>query len=273
MRRLAYWGLFGFSAIGLALVAQHARAESAVERYLAAGKTFDALKAEANAKGEMPRISDPRTAEVLAVLADTNDTYGTPAFPAGREILDKDICSIPNKAAVGYSLLGLDAMMKDKTIDPNGDKKVVAQQILELQVKNYVAYQDEILPLVGFGRHCMAGVLPILTSFVGNLPAAQMTEIRRDGLRKMRLGIKGMIVGSIVGLGDTGIRDGLRVAAFNGLKRDLPQLVPALSIEDRAEVNQTIKSLAPKVPTKQQEDIAAMLEVLDTKTCVGLCTY
>jgi hypothetical protein len=231
------------------------------------------LKAEANAKGEMPRISDPRTAKVLAILADTTDTYGTPAFPAGPDILDKDICSIPNKAGVGYSLFGLDALMKNKTIDPNGDKNVVAKQILELQAKNYVAYQDEVLPLVGFARHCMAGVLPTLTTFIGGLPAAQMTEIRRDGLRKMRLGIKGMIAGSIAGLGDAGIRDALRVAAFDGLKRDLPQMVAALSLEDRAEVMKTIKALTPQVPAKQQGDIAAMLQVLDTKACEVLCTY
>jgi hypothetical protein len=273
MFRSAIWGWIGLNAIALAFTVLPVRAETAIERYLAASKTFDALKAEANAKGEMPRISDPRTAEVLAVLADAAGLYGTPAFPAGPEILDKDICSIANKAGVGYSLFGLDALLKNKTIDLNSDQKVFAQQIWELQAKNFVAYQDEVLPLVGFGRHCMAGVLPTLTSFVGSLPAAQMTEIRRDGLRKMRLGIKGMIVGSIAGLGDTGTRDLLRIAAFNGLKRDLPQMVPALSIEDRAEVMKTIKALAPKVPIKQKDDIVAMLEVLDTKTCEGLCTY
>ncbi len=273
MRRLASWSLAGLSALGLALVVLPAWAESAIERYLAAGKTFDALKAEANAKGEMPRISDPRTAEVLAVLADATDAYGTPAFPAGREIIEQDICAIANKASVGYSLFGLDALVKGKMIDPNGDKQIVAQQISELQVKNYVTFQDEVLPLLGFGRHCMAGVLPTLTTFVGNLPVEQMTEIRRQGLQQMRFGIKGMITGSIAGLGDIGIRDTLRVAAFNGLKRDLPRLVPALSIEDRSEVIKTIKALAPKVPAMHQKDVAAMLDALDSKTCEGLCTY
>jgi hypothetical protein len=257
----------------LTLAAPPAQAESAIERYLAAEKTFDALKIEANAKGQMPRISDPRTALVLAVLADKSETFGTSAFPTGPAILENSICGISNKVAAEYRLAGLNEMIQSKKMNPDGDKKLYAAQLAELEVKNLIAYQDEVLPLISFGVHCMAGVIPTLTSFFTSLPSEELTEARLQGLSQMRLGIKDMIVGSIVGLGDTGIRDTHRVAGFDGLKRDLPQFVPVLTIANREDVIKTITALKVNVTAQQQKDIAAMLEALGSKTCEGLCAY
>ncbi len=261
--------LTGFLA--LALFAAPARAQTGIERYQAAAMAFDEIKTTAAAKGEMPRITDARTAELLAILSDTTGSYGSAGFPSGKDAISKDICSIPNKIASAYALHGLDALFRDQKVDKNTDPKEIAAKVAVLYAANVSKYQGEVVPVINFARHCLVGTLDALAEFVKGLPPAQMTDIRRDGLRKMRQGMQQMIIGAVTVLTDAGLRNDLRSLLFNSLQRDLPKMVSALTLAERAAVKTALEGLRSSMPVERHPEILNMVKVLSDSTCVGLC--
>jgi hypothetical protein len=255
----------------LALCAAPARAQTGFERYQAAAKAFDEIKTSAVAKGEMPRITDARTAELLAILADKTDSYGSAGFPSGMDAMTKDTCSIPNKIASEYALHGLATLFREQKVDKDTDPKEISAKIAVLYAANVSKYQSEVVPVLNFARHCLVGTLPALAEFVKGLPPAQMTEIRRDGLRKMRQGMQQMIIGAVTALTDADLREDLRSLMFNGLQRDLPNMVSALTLAERAQARAALESLRGSMPVERQPDILNMVKVLSASTCDGLC--
>ncbi len=253
------------------LAATPGNAQTALERYQAAAKSFDELKASAVAKGEQPRITDARTAELLAILSDNKELYGSVGFPSGMDAISKDTCSIPNKIASGYALHGLDALFRDQKVDNTTDPKQIAAKVAVLYAANLAKYQAEVVPVINFARRCLVGTLPALADFVKRLPPEQMTDIRRDGLRKMRLGLQQMIIGAVTALSDTGLRDDLRTLMFTGLQRDLPSMVSALTLAERAQARTALEGLRSSMPVARHADILNMVTVLSSTTCEGLC--
>jgi hypothetical protein len=255
----------------LALTAAAATAQTGFERYQAAAKAFDEIKASAATKGEMPRITDTRTAELLAILSDTADAYGSAGFPSGMDAMTKDTCSIPNKIASGYALHGLDVLFREQKVDNNTDPKEISAKVAVLYTANVSKYQAEVVPVINFARRCLVGTLPALAEFIKGLPPQQMTDVRREGLRKMRQGLQQMIIGAVTVLTDTGLRDDLRNLMFIGLQRDLPSMVAALTLAERAQARAAIEGLRPSMPVARHPDILNMVKVLSNTTCDGLC--
>lgn len=241
---------------------------SELEKYNAAAQKFEQLRSEAKKQDRLPRISEPETAATLAILANASGSLGTPAFPASAETMEADVCGAAFKATVAYMLFGL-----DKEIKPGMSSADSGQLFLAIQQKNFSAFQDEVVPLLVFSTHCQALHIPVVENFIANLPVEQITAIRRNGIKQLRLGIRQMVVGSIQQLADPNLKDINRHAMFFGVVRDLPTFVPILKPEERAQMRQFLEQQIAIAPSEFQEQIKGTIAAFQTDKCEGLCKY
>lgn len=192
-----------------------AAAETELQEYLEAGKTFESLKAEALKTGDVPRPSDPRVRDTLAILANNSRTFGSASFRFDDDAAKSDLCSVAVRATMTYGLFGLEAFVKEKGLSPTSGREAFYEATLELQGRNVVSFQDEVFPLLAFSVRCLAASLPWLAGFVEKLPSEQMTEVRREGLRKVRQGVREVVIGDIESLNHEGLREGNRRLLFS----------------------------------------------------------
>lgn len=268
-----------FRTLGIVLIAclaTHAAAAAAgteLQKYFAAAEKFEALKAEANKKNEMPRLRDKEVAETLAVLSNKSGTFGTPAFPMNAEAMDRDLCGAANKAQAAYSMniLGIDALYAEKKFPLKDDPETISRVMDELIKRNTIAYQDELFPLLAFGDDCLAATVPLLTEFMTKLPPEQFTPIRRQALVKFRDGVSSMALGALADLNAPGLSEPNRSLQLKAVLRDLPVLSGVLPLKARAQLKAAVEAALPSVPKAHQAEGAAMATILDDPKCEGLC--
>jgi hypothetical protein len=262
------------AALMLAFAAP-AAAETEMDKYFAAGKRFEALQAEAAKKGALPRLSDPAVAETLAIISNKSGTFGSAAFPMNKEAMDRDVCGVANKvqAAYGMSLLGLEALVKEKKVPPKDDPDSIANIMHELMNRNLITYQDEIFPLLAFGANCFSASLPLLIDFVAKLPSEQMTEIRRQGIVKGRNGVNELVTGAMAILLEPRYSEENKIIQLKSALRNLPVLSGMLTLKDRAQLIVNIEATLPTIPKAHQAEVAELAKVLSDQKCEGLCKY
>ncbi len=253
-----------------------AEAETAAERYVKAGRAFEALVPTAVVKGEMPRKSDPAVRSLLAILSDEERRFGTSEFPA--DLVSMDICSAANKTSMQYMMFGLEAEFRARGFDLKNappSQAALNEALLRVMARNVETYQEEMLPVSFFGVHCMAGTLPALESFVAALPPEQVTPVRLDGLRKLRTGVAGIIVGTFQMLRGTGggIHDSLIERARVDLPTDLVVLARVLTPTERRSTLAQVGASGEGGDPKLQEVLDVVRRALADPACDGLCKY
>ena len=112
---------------------------------------------------------------------------------------------------------------------------------------------------------------PWVTAFLEKLRPEQMTDVRRDGLRKMRAGFKEMVIGNIKELGCEGAPEENHRLVFDAVARDLPVFSAVLPVAERAQLRDAVESLRAVAPSGYQAAIGAMLNTLGHTSCGGLC--
>jgi hypothetical protein len=257
-------------ALLLLAPAAAAAAEGGAQEYMAAVQTFEALKAEAAKNHDMPRLSDPRVRETLDVLSNRRRSFGSASFPTDDGPALMDLCSAAVKVTMDYQLFAFQAFVEEKGLR-SPDPKAIDAAMQELVARNVVRFQDEMFPLIDFSQHCIAAELPWLTAFMEKLPPEQMTEVRRDGLRKMRASFKEMVIGNIKQLSCEGVREDNRRLAFDAVARDLPVFSAVLPVAERAQLRDAVETLRGSAPEGYQPAIGAMMETLSDARCEGLC--
>ncbi|MDE2577823.1 MAG: hypothetical protein KGL46_03375 [Hyphomicrobiales bacterium] len=247
-----------------------ARADAAAEmkRFKDAFAHFTELRETAQAKGEMPTLADPDTARTLAVLGDATHSFGKGDFQASGQTIEGNLCGMPVATAMSYLFSGLDQTKLGPASDP-----ATQVAVKKTQTENTKKYQNEMTPLIAFGIHCMALHAPFLQKFVSTLPPAQMTETRRAGLAKMRLGVTQMVTGATLAAADPNLSDANRGVLVAAIARDAPTLVPILKPEARAGLKASFEPALAKAPEALKPDMNAILGELGRQTCEGLCAY
>lgn len=253
-----------------------AAADTGREDYLKAQTAFEALVSAAVAKGETPRKSDPVARSLLAVLSDEDRKFGTPEFQA--DVSTMDICSAANKTAVQYMMFGLEAEFRARGVDLKNappSQAVLRDILLRLMARNVETYQEEMLPVSFFGVHCMAKTLPAVEAFVIALPPEQMTPVRLDGLRQLRTGVAGIIVGTVQMSLETGggIHDSLIQKVRADLPTDLVVLAHVLTPAERQSTLTQVRTLGGRSDSKLQDVFEIVRQALSDPACEGLCKY
>ncbi len=272
MRRFFALGFFLISSLASAT---QASAETELQKYFAAAQKFEALKAEALKKNELPRLSDKQAAETLAILSNKSGSFGSASFPMNEEAMDQDLCGAVNKVQAAYSMsiLGIDALYEEKKFPLKDDPDNVSQIFDELMSRNTIKYQDELFPLLAFGDDCLAASVPLLTDFMARLPPEQMTQTRRQAIAKFRENMNSMALGALGNLRDPNLSEQNKTLQLKAVLRNLPVLSSVLPLKAREQLNGAVEAALPSVPKAHQAEGAALAKILTDPKCEGLCKY
>ena len=214
---------------------------------------IDALARQTRRSGTLPRWSDAAQREVLARFWDEDALLGRPPHRSAE---------VPALIGIGEShsaLLKTYLLFAKKSAD------------LPDMAANGFEFQDEIARSMAFQIAVMAASVPALEDFIAGLPAAELTEIRRQGLRQMRLGFSGAIAGTALFARSPGLSEANRDIVAGALARHAASLARSLELSDRRAGVANAAAALPALAANARADMEAFIAAMSRTDCESLC--
>lgn len=214
---------------------------------------MDGLARQTRAHGDLPRWSNPDHAKVLARFWDVEATLGTPPY------ISADLPALlaaADRAGALYKTYVLFTPQSGAVPDT---------------AANTSKYQDEIARAAAYLLRVQAAELEAIADFVKTLPAAEMTEPRRAGLRQMHLGINEMVTGAVLMLRSPDLHTANRDILLNTLADIAVTMSASTPPADRAVMIAQIEAILPVLAGPAQENALAFKSAFERKECTGLC--
>jgi hypothetical protein len=137
--------------------------------------------------------------------------------------------------------------------------------------RNYIAYQDEMTPLIGFAVTCLAQAMPAAADFWEGLKPADRTPVRQQGLAKMRNGIVEIYGGAIKGLSDPSMRAGNRKILLDAVSGSAVDLASVLNPAQRKQVISLVELVMATASPAYKGGLSHIRQVMSTAPCNSLC--
>lgn len=238
-----------------------------LETYRQARSAFDALVKSSEAKGQMPRLSDPVARSLLRVLSDVDGVLGTAEF--GKDDLADlaEVCD-NNTPMTAYMIFGV-----NKQITPDTMADDVTRVVTETAEKNIYLYQDELFPLMAFNIHCVARSIPALTDFVVSLPESQMTPSRQHSLLRSRLNALSVYMGAMLIFRDQNIAPHNRTIVLDALADTADIYAGMLQQNQRQSIVTLAEGLRSKVDVSLHAWLERISSAMKQSRCEGLCRF
>lgn len=233
-------------------------------------RAADVVVADPGSVGREPPmpVSDPRVRTLLAAASD-KAVFGDAVLTREDASRLHDICSAPVKASMLYTLAGMSELKPLTT----GDPVVLQRRAAEIMQRNWVAYQDVLLPLSSFGLRCMARSVRVLSDVVAVLPAGERTPVRTDGLRQFRRGgATAMIAAVQASVAQEFSRQNQRMA-LEAASASAVAIASAMSLKDRMQVSAAIASVIDKGRPEDRPLYETLRSAFADGQCTGLCAY
>lgn len=216
----------------------------------------------------MPRLSNKKTAELLATLSDSHRFLDMQTYNVSNMPVLMDMCQKANLIVVKYSMFDLKS-----NLDPKVDMATRAMQVQKTMAKNIIAFQDELERVQPFLIRCLARGMPVLASFTAALKPEEMTNVRLQGLEKVRNGILGAALGSLMTLNVPAIRDSYKQKMLEALAESARSLAAPLRPTMRRQIVAEIDRVRARVPEKLRPSVATVAAAMTDEKCGGLCLY
>jgi hypothetical protein len=258
--------VFVAALIAWAVVAvSSSQAQTAAQRYDAAVQTFNQMIAAAQQRGQMPLLSDPKVATVLAIITDQDRLYGTPAFPVN---LVTSTCFPAIKAYMSY------ATFVDRATQQQAQQRGLSRErILTLAVeKNSIIYQDELILLQNFSIRCNAAVEPSVSRLLTSVRPDQLTAIQHQSLVQLRNSAITTITGVLIFVSDKEIKPQHRKSSIATLKQEMPALIKMLTPSDRNILQQRMSQALAATPRAQRAAYDPLFAIVKNAPCTDVCT-
>jgi hypothetical protein len=211
----------------------------------------------------------------LATIETAVGALGSPAFPLDGFTTFETVCEPLNRLSVRHTMDGAASLRRPADAAPPSPAEVQAftAQLQSLQLHNANLHQDAITILSGSGLTCTAKHFPVLAAHLASLPPAEITPVRLNGARQMRLGIARAVLGFMMALGDTTITPANKTRLRAYVSDLAVPLAAALTPELRSELVTALGQL----PASDDPDAKAANQVLTaalaTSQCAELCLY
>ncbi len=239
-----------------------------VTLYLEASARFEALVAQGAQERRMPRATEAQAADVIATLSDTQRFLNSTTYRPKDLPLLTDMCGKANAAVMAYALFDLKAH-----IDQSAKPQVVAVQLQRLMERNVHTFQEELSRLQPFLVRCMATQIPLLEVFVSSLKPEEMTDIRRAGLQKARMGTFAMYVGVLESARATSLGESYRQNLLEALAETASAFAPSLQLTERSRILDFVKAVRPIAPSSFDLYLGKISEAMSDVRCDGLCRF
>lgn len=211
----------------------------------------------------------------LAVIEQSLEQLGTPAFPIDGFATFEAVCEPLNALAVRHTLDGLSAIARPPGAPPPtpAETTVLMGKVQALQVRNVARYPDQTTVLSAGGMRCMIKHFPMLTAHLDGLPAAELTPTRLAGAQSMRRGGAQALLGYAMALRELGTssRNKARLRAY--IAEMSEPLAATLTPELRANLIAQLDLLPPTRDPDTQATTQLLKAAMATTTCEGLCRY
>jgi len=246
-----------------------APAARAVETHAAAKPRFDTLAAEAKARDDMPRVTDP---EVSALLDTLGDTARIEALARAPEPLAPllETCGESTTVLMAYALFDAQRRVGAGSGADAGPEEL-ARRMREVLDANAIRFQDEMARLQPLLIRCAGLQSPLLSSFLAGLPAEQRTPVRLQGARQFQNGAASLVFGVLTAVSDPRLKLAYRtqyVAALAGSIGPIAQLLPVAA---RAQLLVVKRTATAESPAGMKAALEAIDAALSDERCEGLC--
>ena len=233
--------------------------------YASASHEFQQLAAQATRDTEMPRLTNPKAAELISILSDirllSSRTY---------QISDMgslmDICDQSNKAVMSYVLFDMKSVVNAKS-----DPQQAAARLAPLIERNIRAFQGELGRLQPFLFRCLAQEVPLLTQFARSLKPEDFTDVRRAGLKQARDGIFNVYYGALQAASDSAYTESYRARVLQTLAEVTPQYASVLQPQARKQLAALAASSEMKASLLLRDDLQKIVVGMSDPRCGDLC--
>ncbi len=240
--------------LGLCLLAPAALAEVSQQggqRIEAAYAELASLLAQKQAKGDVPRLSNPGDAKVLDAFFDSAERLGRPPFmardlPMLTELLDKQRGILRVYVAFAASSGG--------STSPGG-----------------MAFQGEIIRLMAAIFATFGAALPAVDDFMGKLKPEEINGARRQGLRQLRLGLRQFVEGAAMALRTPGLTPENLMRLTESLSQYAPAVAKASTRVDRAAMLASMQASLRLLSGNAQATLKEFVTAMSGTACEGLC--
>jgi hypothetical protein len=234
-------------------------------RYATASLEFQRLVAQATRDSDMPRVKDPKAAEIIATLSDirllSSNRYQMKDMGGLM-----DLCDQSNKAVMSYVMFDVKSV-----ISPQSDPQQTAARLAPLMEKNVRTFQNELGELQPFLFRCLAKEIPLLTEFARSLKPEDFTEVRRSGLKGVRNGMFNVYYGALKASGDRAYSESYRTKVLRTLAELTPQYASILRPEARKQLAELAASSKANVSPSLRDDLQGIVAGMSDPRCEDLC--
>lgn len=201
--------------------------------------------------------------------------FGSSAFPIDGFASFEAVCEPLNRLAVRHALDGSAALRRPADAPPPtpAEMNALTAKLQALQLRNAARYADAVTILSGSGLRCTVRHFPVLAERLAGLPPAELTPVRLDGARQMRMGIARSLLGFMMALRETATTPANKARLRAYVAELAAPLADALTPALRAELTTALGQLPP---TRDAETVATaevLTSALATTGCSGLCRY
>lgn len=213
-----------------------------------------------------PSLSDPETRASYDTVSETMEEFGTASFPAdGVESMHR-ICRPISEVMLKYIFNGTSVL---KTQQLAAD--LHQHKLNEIMLKNSHMYQSEIMILTAAHVRCSAVHVPEMSKFIQNLEASELTETRKDGLKKMGAGAISTLIGLATYAADPGMSVTTTNQALALAVKYAPELIVMTSLSDRKSALAQFDAAKPFIPQPYLDQFTKIREAFTNQNCTILC--
>lgn len=211
----------------------------------------------------------------LAAIEQAMAAFGTPAFPVDGFASFENVCEPLNRLSVRHLLDGTAALRRpgDQQTPQGEEIAAFTAKLQALQVHNAARYEEAIVILSGSGIRCTAQHFPVLADHLASLPPHEITTVRLNGARQMRVGIARAVLGYMTALREPATTPANRARIHAYIGELAAPLAAALTPELRTEVLTMLGQLPPTDDAATLATTELLKAALATTECTQLCIY
>ncbi len=205
-----------------------------------------------------PANNIPEVAADIAAISNARDAFGSERFPVVFPDTFQSVCAPLQDLTMRYLRAGL----------PSDDYLIAGAA---RTAQNSHQYQAALVPIASFNFKCLALHFPEFQKFWHDLPDSERSEVRKNGVRKVRSGAGEMIEGLAITSIEIGITPANHKLLADELAAYADELVAMTPPAQRVKILQRIDSNVPTFKSRWPTQYAALRKSLLDTSCSDAC--
>lgn len=255
-----------FVLVVMGATARVAIGSADVALYRQTSERLLALIDSAQADGDPSLV---RTKEVLALVESVSSNSAVLRSGASGESefeMLTEICGLANRMSMSLLLFGAKAH-----INPVATQEQMQAELLSLMNRNTIVFEDHLKDLQPFLLRCLARQLSALSQFVAKLRSDEITDVRKQGLARMRSGMTQLLLGVVAAANDSRYSEEYRLSLLEALAETSPVFAQSMEPAVRQQLYALTSAAASQAQRPYKRPLDQMERALGADSCNALC--